>query len=342
MNTIYISKNYKEINSAGNKAKTDIEYILASINCRNAGLKQTIHSNAISGFILSFLGIIKAFFSIRKGEVLVLQYPFKKYYVLACRMAHFKGSKVVTVIHDLGSFRRKKLSPEQEIIRLSNSDYIIAHNDSMKKWLLDNGYKKPVDTLGIFDYLSKTKPSERTFTKGKYDIIYAGTLHFRKNTFLYEWGDFISDYNVTLYGNGLEISKMSKKEKFSNKGFVKSDELIQTATGDFGLIWDGASIDGCTGDFGTYLMYNNPHKASLYIRCHLPLIIWEKAGLASFVHDNNIGFCIDSLEELNDLFRELTEEEYNIMKSNVVKVSDQLANGHFIKSAIERSYGILG
>ena len=83
----YLSRNYKETNSAGNKAKTDMEAIM--------------------------------------------QYPLKKYYELVCDMAHVRGARVVTLIHDLGSFRRKALSVEREIRRLNHSDVVIAHNESM-------------------------------------------------------------------------------------------------------------------------------------------------------------------------------------------------------------------
>ena len=42
-------------------------------------------------------------------------------------MAHMRGARVVVIIHDLGSFRRKALTPEKEICRLNHADYIIAH-----------------------------------------------------------------------------------------------------------------------------------------------------------------------------------------------------------------------
>ena len=37
----YLSRNYKGVNNAANKAKTDIEYIMEQCGYRNVGLKQT-------------------------------------------------------------------------------------------------------------------------------------------------------------------------------------------------------------------------------------------------------------------------------------------------------------
>ena len=150
-NCKYLSRNYKGLGSAGNKAKTDIEKIMDSMGLGNAGLRQTTYNNKLAHFFLTLAGVIKSPFSLKRGDTLLLQYPLKKYFTLVCRMAHMRGARVVVIIHDLGSFRRKALTPEKEICRLNHADYIIAHNDSMKQWLESHGCRAMVGTLGIFD-----------------------------------------------------------------------------------------------------------------------------------------------------------------------------------------------
>jgi glycosyltransferase involved in cell wall biosynthesis len=120
-------------------------------------------------------------------------------------------------------------------------------------------------------------------------------------------------------------------------GFVQSDELIATAKGDFGLVWDGDSTTTCSGDFGEYLQYNNPHKTSLYLRCGLPVIIWDKAGLADFIRDNKVGLCIDSLEHLEEALSNVTAQEYADMKSNALQVRNRLQEGYHTRQALERA-----
>ena len=73
----YLSKNYPEIVSAGNKAKTDIEKILSDLGYENAGLKQTTYSNKIVGFVLTLVGVLKVLFTISANDIVVLQYPLK-------------------------------------------------------------------------------------------------------------------------------------------------------------------------------------------------------------------------------------------------------------------------
>ena len=333
MEKYFFSKNYKETKSAGNKAKTDIEEILLANGYKNVGIRSN-YKGSLMGFIATLLSLLKACLSIQPNSVLVLQYPLKKYYTFLCRIAHLRNCEVITIIHDLGSFRRKRLTIEQEVSRLNQSDYIIAHNDAMKVWLQEHGVTSKLYSLGIFDYLSKSTPQPNT-NKDQYRVLYAGALSPRKNPFLKQIGAIIKSYKFYLYGSGFEAQK-----KYNNiinyKGFVPSDKLISTAEGDFGLVWDGDSISSCSGELGEYLKFNNPHKTSLYIRCHLPIIIWSKAALAPFIKENKIGFCIESLDQIDNLLLELSKEDYDEIRKNVIKISDKLSGGYYITTALNK------
>lgn len=330
----FFSRNYKDLNSAGNKAKTDIENIMLNMGFQYGGLHRTTYRNSVLHFLMTLFGVAVLPFKLHKGDNLVVQYPLKKYFTMVCKLAHLKGTKVIVVIHDLGSFRRKALTPAQEINRLNHADHIIAHNERMKQWIADHGCTAQLHTLGIFDYLSATEAPTRHTPQQPYTVVYAGGLNRRKNAFLYEWGKYIKAYRVSLYGNGFEVSEAQGSDKFQLMGFTKSDQLIATAKGDFGLVWDGASVNGCTGNFGEYLKFNNPHKTSLYIRCGLPVIIWRQAALATFVEQQGIGLCINSLEQLDTLLQNLTAEQYDRMRTNVMKTSHLLQQGHYFTTAV--------
>lgn len=331
----YLSRDYKDRTSAGNKAKTDNESILQQMGLINVGLPQTISHSTIKHFLMTLAGVLKSPFCLKRGDILVLQYPLKKYYTFVCCMAHMRGAKVITLIHDLGSFRRKALTPDQEIKRLNHSDYIIADNENMKRWIKNAGCRSMLGTLEVWDYLSSTTNHGDHSVDGPYTVVYAGALNRRKNTFLYEWGEYITAYKVRIYGNGFkpEYAK-GGADKFEIMGFVKSDDLIATAGGHFGLVWDGDSVDACTGACGEYLRYNTPHKTSLYLRCGLPIIIWKEAAMARFVSENGIGLCIGSLRELDSLLASTTPDDYRRMADNARAVGEKLAGGYYIKAAI--------
>ncbi len=324
----YLSRNHQ------NKAKNDIEVILTEMGFKGIGVKGKASQNGIFDFFATLLSVLKCPFCLRDGDILLLQYPFKKYFSLVCKLAHLRGAKVICLIHDLGSFRRKKLSAKQENKRLSNADYLIVHNEVMKNWLSDNGCKVKMGILGIFDYLSSTAAADKAIEK-PFRVMYAGGLAMRKNAFLYDYGECINSYGLDLYGNGFELELAKKSECISYKGFVDSDTLIATADSSFGLVWDGASVDACTGNWGEYLRYNNPHKTSLYIRCGVPIIIWKKAALATFVEREGVGVTIDSLKELDSCFSKISIEDYAKMKENVSRISHRLSIGHYTKVAVK-------
>lgn len=342
----YISRNYKGVSSAGNKAKTDVEKIMESMDFRNIGLPQTISTNEVYSFLRTLAGVIVASFHLHKEDCLVLQYPVKKYFTYICNMAHLRGTHVIVLIHDLGSFRRKALTIKEEIDRLSHVDYIIAANCHMKRWLEEHGCKCPIGTQEVWDYLSSVpldirreqrEESSISLEKIGYSITYAGALSPRKNSFLYQVGTKLHSTRIYLYGKGFDVKKASGTEHFSCQGFLQSDELIAKIKGDFGLVWDGDSTMTCSGNFGEYLRYNNPHKTSLYLRCGLPVIIWNKAALADFVRENKVGLCIDSLDELEDVLKQVSPEEYSIMKANAMQMQAKLQSGYYIKQALNRA-----
>jgi len=343
MKRCYISRNYKDIRSAGGKAKTDIETIMNGMGFQNIGLKQTTHKNKLLDFLLTFIGVVKAMFSLQEGDVLVLQYPMKKYYDMVCNRAHRKGAKVITQIHDLGSFRRKKLTVEQEIARLNHSDAVIAHNPTMQKWLLDNGCKAKVVVLGIFDYLSpEPVTSDREMpTSNNYSSFFVGNLGRDQNAFVYDLANSFEKSILYLYGNKYDKMSVTEDARVSYLGFAVDYKLMASNCGDFGLSWYGESLEEGKGKIGEYMSYNNPHKVSLYLRCHAPVILSKTAGLASFVEENKCGVCVDSLKDLEKVLCSISLEEYAEMRENAAKVSEKIASGYYFSTACEKAIACL-
>jgi len=323
------------------KARRDVDQIMEEMGFRNIGFTPSKSNSKVIDFFVTFAGMIKAPWVIKKGDILLLPYNLRKYYLYLCRLTHLRGGKVVTHIHDLSSFYRKRVTSRQEIARLNHSDYIIAHNPVMKNWLETNGCKSPIGVLGIFDYLSSKDPVEKEPIQKPYKVVYAGTLSPQKSKFLYELDDHIRDYRLTVYGRGFDQEQIKNKDRFIYKGFASSDDLVASADGDFGLVWDGNSVLFCDGPRGQYMKYNNPHKFSLYMRCGLPVIIWEEAALAHFVRENKVGICISSLTDLDNILSGITQEEYMEMKQNATLIGKRLSEGYYFKNAFEKARTML-
>lgn len=331
----YISRNYYNLTSAGNKAKTDNEDTLAEMGAINLGLPRTIRNSKILAFFLDLIGIIRACILLQKDDVLFLQYPVKKYFSFLCHVAHLKGAKTISLIHDLGSFRRKKLTIQKEINRLSNSDYIIASNEKMKGWLEEHGLQKPVGALGLFDYRSESICPEEVTEREQVKVVYAGALSMKKNSFLIKLSKTLNSWQLMVCGNKEGLQDLQNNPQITYQGFVPSEEFIKHIDADFGLVWDGDSLDGCSGEYGQYLKWNSPHKVSFYLRAGLPLIIWKEAAVAPIIEEAGAGITIRSLEELDDRLKALTLEDYQKMKANTVIMAKRLNEGYFLHQALE-------
>lgn len=329
----YISRNYYNLTSAGNKAKTDNEDTLVEMGAINLGLPRTIRNSKILAFFLDLIGIIRACILLQKDDVLFLQYPVKKYFSFLCHVAHLKGAKTVSLIHDLGSFRRKKLTIQKEINRLSNSDYIIASNEKMKGWLEEYGLQKPVGALGLFDYRSESKCPEEVTEREQVKVVYAGALSMKKNSFLIELSKTLSHWQLLVCGNKEGLQGLQNNPLITYQGFVPSEEFIKHIDADFGLVWDGDSLDGCSGEYGQYLKWNSPHKVSFYLRAGLPLIIWKEAAVAPIIEEAGAGITIGSLEELDDKLANLTPEQKKEMKKQAVNLAQKLNKGRFLQDS---------
>ncbi|MBO5134976.1 MAG: galactofuranosyltransferase [Bacteroidaceae bacterium] len=333
----YISHNYRNLTSAGNKAKSDIEKIMQREGFKNVGLRQTHFKNDVLSFLLTLCGVLKVPFCLHRGDVLVLQYPLKKYYTLLCRFAHLRGAKVVTIIHDLGAFRRKRLSVEQETLRLSHTDFLICHNENMKAHLRKNGCKMPIHSLGIFDYLSEKNNAAPMAPHQPYSVVYAGGLARGRSKFLYQLDPIIHHYTLSLYGAGLDTEEAAGWKRVDYRGYLPSEEFIGQVEADFGLVWDGSSLDACDGAWGEYLKINNPHKTSFYLRAGIPVIVWREAAMVPFVEAHGVGLVVSSLRELDSRLENLTEADYATLRKNAQEMARRLADGYFVKQALEKA-----
>ncbi len=335
-----MSNLYLQIPS-GNKAKEDIDVIMAQEGFRNVAVSLSSH-NAVARFISKLLSVLLLVLRVHKGDVLLVQYPFKKYYSLVCQLTHLKGGKVITLIHDLGSFRRKKLTVEQENVRLCHTDVLIVHNEAMQQFLVEHGFKKPIVTLGIFDYLAPTPGNTPVKEANEpWQVVYAGGLAKRKNTFLYLLDEHIQGWHFNIHGKGLDEEFTKDWKNITPCGFIKSDDFIKQSIGHFGLVWDGSSIDECAGDWGVYLRVNNPHKTSFYLRSGKPVIMWSEAALTPFVLREGYGIAVSSLREIGTALAALTPAQYETMCNNAKAVSQKLANGYYFKEAFASAIKLL-
>ena len=167
-----------------------------------------------------------------------------------------------------------------------------------------------------------------------------------------EWdipNPFFSKYRMALYFAIFCFSRIclfcngadEKWKSITFRGFIRPDDFVRSSIGHFGLVWDGSSIDECTGDWGEYLRINNPHKTSFYIRSGKPVIMWEKSALTPFVLREGVGIAVNSLREIGDKLKSITPEQYYGLCQRAAAVSKHLSSGHYFREAYRKALLLL-
>lgn len=323
-------------NNAGPKAKIDVESILV----RNGFSKINFFINQQSKFQKLFIAKlkIKKFFYKNHFDEVILQYPTYSEIVTKSLFSSLKNTntKLILFIHDVESLRlhsNEKNYIDREVTLFNQTSALIVHNDTMKKWLTNHGVTVPITALEIFDYLSSPN---KVLTHSKYNgsICFAGNL--AKANFLQEIN--LRKTEINVFGPN---PKQWDNECIKYRGQYTPEELPLHLCYNFGLVWDGTSVNECNGVFGKYLKYNDPHKASLYISSGLPVIIWDKAALAPFIENNHIGLAVQSLNDIDSLLEDITSKQYQQMCDNVDAISKKLLNGYYTNKAVRKVETVL-
>ena len=193
--------------------------------------------------------------------------------------------------------------------------------------------------LGLFDYRSANfNQHDRTFNPQKIKVAYAGALHIKKNPFLIQLTEVLKSWDLYIFGNKNGLQGWKENPRVHHQGFMASDDFIHSVDADFGLVWDGDSLETCSGVFGEYLKWNSPHKVSFYLRSALPVIIWQEAAVASIIEKEGAGFAIKDPQELNERLKTLTPTEYHQMKETAKRLAKELNSGHFLRQALQEYF----
>lgn len=325
MKKFYISKNYKDKFTASSKAKLDVERILASNGYVNIGLPAKNIQNRLLGKFYNLLSFITGALRMPKNGVFFMQYPVS----LDKRQINWakaKGNKVVIIIHDLNCLRQ---TSAVNIDVLRDADILIVHTPAMKKWIEDNNINGNVKVLQIFDYLDSEE--SKIGDESGYSIAFAGNLG--KSRFLKELKGS-SAVTYKLFGIGGENLKLKENVKYC--GCFPPYDLANHLDSHFGLVWDGDSLDECSGVTGSYLKYISPHKLSMYLSAGIPVIVWKQSAMAEFVENNKVGISVESLNEIPSYLASLSEKEYKDMKNNAELQREKLGRGGYLSDILKK------
>lgn len=335
----------QKFNHAGSKATADIADIAESMGFKRVKVVMKSYKLGlipkVKRQISYYFDFKKAYKVIEENSIVLLQHPFiypqltREKTLL--KLKSNKNVRFISVVHDVEELRADRYNEyfknEFEFM-LNITDVLIVHNDIMKQFFIGKGVSPDkIITLKIFDYLMKYKSTDnKTFERS---ITVAGNLSPTKSPYIKNLTK-LENIKINLFGPQYDET-MGNSENVIYHGSFQPDEIPSKLNSGFGLVWDGNSIETCSGGTGEYLKYNNPHKLSLYIASGLPVIIWSKAAEAEFVKNNNLGICVESLYDLNDIFKNIDEDKYADYCKSTKTFSANLLGGFYTKSCLSEA-----
>jgi hypothetical protein len=319
--------------NAGHKAPSDVATIAADNGYK---ILSIVRGTVRYGQRQTEAEWLKACEEIADNAVVLVQFPIVDISGGIYRLNELKDKKhinIICVVHDIEILRRNVRDDyiEQYNMLQTLADIWIVHNTKMKEFLVSKGFPEDkIVSLEIFDYLIGDSPE----VKKDSGVIVAGNLDIGKSEYIYHLSE-IGDVKFNLFG--ANYSDNDHYDNISYFGTFLPDELIKNLQGKYGLVWDGNSLDTCSGLTGEYLKINNPHKLSLYLAIGLPVIIWDEAAEADFVLKEHVGITVKSLYELSDKLSKVSDSDYENMKHNAQIVGARLRNGEYMTKAIKKA-----
>ena len=343
MRKYQIVEKTNEFNHAGSKATADIAEVAEKMGFQRIPITMDTFEDSFTGKLRRQAGYARdwanALRCIPEGSLVLLQHPFHHKQLTRektlFRLKNEKNVRFLSLVHDveeLRAYRYDEYYAREFQTMLKLADMLIVHNNRMRDWFEEQGVPaKRMIGLEIFDYLY-TEKIEKTLIFDR-SISVAGNLDTQKCGYIARLGE-LKGLPVHLYGPNYD-NQLDQWDNIVYHGSFPADEIPAQLCKGFGLVWDGKSLDNCSGLSGQYLRYNNPHKLSLYLASGLPVIIWKHAAEAEFVQKNGLGLCVESLFDLPDLLQDISLDQWQEMLLHVEKTGEKLRRGDYSRRAIE-------
>lgn len=318
--------------NAASKARTDVDRTLVRNGYEIIEIPYAKYQGKLSAIASHLIAILKTIKKIERIKPIdiIIQYPGYRIGTRTIDLLTKLLSQyhLTILIHDIDSLRYKGEISDRELNIFKRSARILVHTENMYQYLVRKGVKVQMDILWLFDYYAKETATLNN-VKDTYSLVFAGNLD--KSGFLKKIGSKLTPYTLYLYGLPLDYSW---PEGLKYEGKFAPDE-INDIKGDWGLVWDGNSIEKCDGQMGEYLKYNSSHKVSLYLASGKPVIVWNQSAVAPFIKRNNLGLGINSLEEIPVLLNNISKEQYNKFLTSVKEIQEKLRSGKILETLVQ-------
>ncbi|TCJ19296.1 hypothetical protein EPD60_02440 [Flaviaesturariibacter flavus] len=318
----------------GGVGNVDIERILVEDGWQPVAFGDQENFSGVAK-IRRTIRMLRTLASLPRGATLLLQWPVYagQSRMLLRGLRRFRTDvRIICFLTDINGL--KDADPallERELAVFRGLTHFVAHNDTMRDWLLEKLPAARVATIDFFDFLAPWNAGERVPAP---ELCFAGNLE--KSPFIARLGS-LAGLRFHLYGAPAVF--IPTAPNCSYHGSFPPAVLPARVAGAYGLIWDGTEISKHGGALGTYARWISPHKMSLYILAGMPVVCHSGSAAARLAEKYGIGFGVDSLFELEARIAALPPEEYASMRDRMAALAPGIAAGDRLRAALRELSG---
>ncbi|QBO35181.1 hypothetical protein EQG49_01280 [Periweissella cryptocerci] len=270
-----------------------------------------------------------------ENDIILFAYPSRKGSEKADQklIKHFKknGARIIIVTLNVDYLRYEDVDSQLVVDTFNNVDVIITLSRKMQMRLAEDGVLTPMILLELHDYLATGAARRPLFEK---HLIFAGSPY--KAEYLQNWA------NTTPVDVFARPEAINDEELLANNvtyvGYLHPDHIAKVLNYGFGLAFDE---DSATGNFAEYQTMNLSHKVSMFLAAGIPLILNAKAASAPMIEAAHAGVLIGSLDEIDDVMYNMTEQDYVHYSNGASRLSALVRHGFFYRKAIVEAEQIL-
>ena len=214
-------------------------------------------------------------------------------------------------------------------------DIICVYNEKMKNTIVrkhgisENRFVK----FEIIDYgVRFNPPINKAFDQKSVTIVHTGNL---SKSYAGEWMNNLPQMDNIHYEilgtNGEWLSRIGRTD-VAYKGFIPSFEELAgylSESAQFGLV---RASDGLKD----YYEYTSTSKLSGYLAAGLPVIVTsDYVYLTNLVRKYGCGIVLDSLDEIPNAIENMSQKEYDEIRTRSLALGGKIRRGYFFKHAIQ-------
>lgn len=233
--------------------------------------------------------------------------------------------KKIIFIHDVIPlmFEVNRYLLPQYIDYYNKADVLIVPSEKMYNFLRENGLReKKYVVQHMWDHPYENVNYFITPQNNKV-INFAGNAD--KFDFVKDWKS--PDIKLQVF-SGSKESWLNQNLEF--KGWQNDPVLLEELrkAGGFGLVWTEEPY--CF----EYMQMDASYKLSTYLASGIPIVVNSTIAEKDTIKRKNIGLIADTIEEVQEKVRKITDQEYSEMIRNVESFAKLIREGYFTKKAL--------